>query len=217
MSNINKTYIEDYIREIMPKNNGILASMEQYAENNHIPIIHPEVAQLLRVLIKIKKPKRILEVGTAIGYSTIIMVESLEGSGTITTIERRDDMIDLALDNIKKAGFQNQINIIKGEAKEILPNLDEVYDFIFLDAAKGKYMEFFNYCINNLDTDGIIVSDNVLFKGMVANDDLVVRRKKTIVKRMREYLNFICNTKGLVSSVIPIGDGVALTYKEGNK
>lgn len=217
MSNINNNYIEDYIRGIIPKNNGLLASMEEYAKRNHIPIIHPEVAQLLRVLIKIKKPKKILEIGTAIGYSTIIMAENLESLGTITTIERRDDMIDLALDNIKKAGFMNKITILKGEANEILCNLDEIYDFIFLDAAKGKYMEFFNSCINNLVTDGIIVSDNVLFKGMVANDDLVVRRKKTIVKRMREYLNFICNTKGLVSSVIPIGDGVALTYKEGNK
>jgi len=212
LSNINKDYIEEYIRKIIPKKDDFLIGLEKFADENHIPIIHPEVAEFMKVLIKIKGAKNILEIGTAIGYSAIIMAHSMD-EGRITTIERRQDMIDIARSNIDKLSIKN-IDIINGEAKEILPKLNQKFDFIFIDAAKGKYMEFLPYCIDMLEENGIILSDNVLFKGMVANDDLVERRKKTIVRRMRKYLDYISNHESLTTSIIPIGDGMAISYKE---
>ena len=213
LNHINEPYIEEYIRSILPEKDEHFKVMENYAEENHVPIIEPEVAQLLRVQLKINKPKNILELGTAIGYSALIMAEAHEGS-FITSIERRADMIKLAEENIAKTGYKDRIKILEGEAEEVLGSLTEEYDFIFLDAAKGQYMEFFNQCIRVLKPGGLIVSDNVLFKGMVASDELVIRRKKTIVKRLRAFLKYINDIEGYTSCVIPIGDGVAITYRE---
>ena len=213
MSNINEEYIEDYIRNILPDNKPYLRNLEIYADINYIPIVEKEVAQLLKLLLKIKKPKRILEIGTAIGYSALIMAEATENA-EITTIERMPNMVELAKNNINNTIYKDRITIIEGEAEDILPNLEEKYDFIFLDAAKGQYIEFFNHCMELLEPEGIIVSDNVLFRGMVASDELVIRRKKTIVKRLRRYLKYINEIEGYISSIIPIGDGVALTYRE---
>lgn len=217
LSNINERNIEEYIRSIIPLKDTFLLEIEKYAELNHVPIIHPEVAQLIKVLIKISKPRKILEIGTAIGYSALVMASSMGKGGKVTTIEKREDMISIAEKNIHDNGYSNMIQIIKGEAEEVLPSIDDEFDFIFIDAAKGQYMEFFPYCIKNLVDGGIIVSDNVLYKGMVASDELVVRRKKTIVKRMRNYLDYINSNEFLESSVIPIGDGIAITYKKEAK
>ncbi|MEW8973206.1 MAG: O-methyltransferase [Tissierellaceae bacterium] len=214
MSNISEDYILDYIRGILPERDSYLKEMEKYAIENHVPIIEPEVAQLLRVLLKMKRPKDILEVGTAIGYSALVMCDAQLGDCRITTIERRDDMIELAEEFILKSPYRSNINIIKGEAEDILSEIEGMYDLIFIDAAKGQYLEFFNRCMDLLRPGGFIVSDNVLFKGMVATDELVIRRKKTIVKRLRQFLKYINELDGYTSSVIPIGDGVALTYKE---
>ncbi|MDR7856006.1 O-methyltransferase [Tissierella sp.] len=214
LSQINEEYIEGYIRGLLPDNNCNLKAMEKYAEDNHVPIVQPEVAQLLKVLLKIKCPKNILEIGTAIGYSALIMAENTSVECKITTIERRKDMIELAIENISKTKYLERIKILEGEAEDILSTLEEKYDFIFLDAAKGQYMDFFKECIRLLNPGGIIVSDNVLYKGMVATDDLVIRRKKTIVKRLRQFLQYINHIEGYTSSIIPIGDGIAITYRE---
>lgn len=213
LNHINEPYIEEYIRSILPENNESLKIMEKYAEENHVPIVEPEVAQLLKVQLRINKPKNILELGTAIGYSALIMAEATSNS-FITTIERRADMIQLAKENIGRTEYKDRIKILQGDAEEVLLSLTEEYDFIFLDAAKGQYMEFFNQCIRILKPGGVIVSDNVLFKGMVATDELVIRRKKTIVKRLRQFLEYINKIEGYTSCVIPIGDGVAITYRE---
>ncbi|WP_204260272.1 O-methyltransferase [Caloranaerobacter azorensis] len=217
MSSINMDYIEEYIRSILPRSSEFLKALEDYAKNYNVPIIHPEVAQFIRVIMKIKNPKKILEIGTAIGYSAIVMAEASNENCEIVTIERREDMVKLAKENFKKGGLDNRIKILHGEAQEILPNIKDNFDIVFLDAAKGKYMEFLPYCIDNLNDGGIIISDNILFKGMVANDDLVIRRKKTIVRRMREYLKYICDTPILETSIIPIGDGIALTIKKDGR
>lgn len=214
MTNINEEYIEKYIRSILPKPDDYISAMETYAKENHVPIIEPEVGQLLKVLLKTNKPKNILEVGTAIGYSALVMAGVTSEDCQITTIERRQDMVELAKANIDKTEYRNRIRIIQGDAIEVLPNLKNQYDFIFLDAAKGQYLEFFNDCIRFLKPGGLIVSDNVLFKGMVAADELVIRRKKTIVKRLRSFLEHINNLEGYTSCVLPVGDGVALTYRE---
>lgn len=207
-------YIDEYIRRTLKKNTGILAEMENYAKTNRVPIIHPEVARLITVLGFVLKPGRILEVGTAIGYSSILMSEILQPGGKIDTIDRQESMINMAKDNIKRAGKGDIINVIAGDALEVLKCLDKKYDLIFLDAAKGQYIEFLPECLRMLNSGGLIISDNVLYKGMVASDDMVVRRKKTIVRRMRDYLDHICNNEQLETSIIPIGDGVAISYKK---
>lgn len=213
MNNITEEYITQYIRSILPESNEFFEKLVNFAHKNHVPIVEPEVAQLLKVLTKTIKPRRILEIGTAIGYSALIMASSAENS-LITTIERDETMIKLANDNINNSIYSGRINLIFGDAIDVLPKLDESYDFIFLDAAKGQYLELFKHSSKLLSKGGIIVSDNVLFKGMVASDQLIVRRKKTIVKRLRSYLEYINNLDGYTSSILPLGDGLALTYKE---
>lgn len=205
-------YINEYLRNTIKKDEGFLLELRNYAEENHVPIVQPEVARLLVVLGSILKPSKILEVGTAIGYSSILLSRILPAGGVLDTIESSDTMAELARENVKKAGCKDVINIIEGDALDVLPYLDKKYDFIFLDAAKGQYPEFFPYCFRLLRQGGLLVSDNILYKGMVANDELVVRRKKTIVKRLREYLDHICNQAELETAILPIGDGVAISY-----
>jgi len=216
MSSVNEDYITSYIRDITPQRTGQLKILEDYARENNVPIIEPEVGQLIKVLLKLHKPKEILEVGTAIGYSALLMAQNLEGDWSITTMERNPQMIEKARENFRKSGLEDRIRIIEGDARKTFPHLTKKYDFIFLDAAKGQYMEFLGYAKDLLKPGGLIVSDNVLYKGMVASDDLVVRRKRTIVNRLREFLEYINNMQGYISSVLPLGDGVALTYKEEN-
>ncbi|NLY44055.1 MAG: O-methyltransferase [Clostridiaceae bacterium] len=210
-------YVIKYIRETLPQTRGILKEMEEYAAYNHVPIVHPEVARLILVLCKMLRPKSILEIGTAIGYSSILMSEALEAGGKIVTIERYRKMVELARENIKKAGLEDTVEVLEGEAVDILPALKGSFDFIFMDAAKGQYLDFLPYCMDLLREGGVLVSDNVLYKGMVATDTMVVRRKKTLVNRLRDYLYIICHHPLLESTIIPIGDGVAISYKVNNK
>lgn len=207
-------YINDYIRNTIKKNEGILKEMEDFAKENHVPIVHPEVAKFLQVIGMTKKPKRILEIGTAIGYSSILLSGVLQPEGRIDTIERYELMVERAKSNIKKAGLEDVINIIAGDAMEVLQCLNKQYDLIFLDAAKGQYPEFLPECLRLLSPGGLLISDNILYKGMIATDELMVRRKKTIVKRLRNYLDILCNSENLETSIIPMGDGVAVSYKK---
>lgn len=212
--NINYDYITEYVRQTISPSTGLLTELEEFAKKNHVPIIEPEVAKLIGVVGMLKKPQYILEIGTAIGYSSIFMSQFLQKGGKIITIERYQKMIDLAKNNIERAGLSKVINIIEGEAEEILPMVKGEFDLIFIDAAKGQYLEFFNHCVQMLKPDGVIISDNILYKGMIASNELVIRRKKTIVKRMRDYLKYICNHEGFHTSIIPIGDGVAISVKK---
>ena len=214
MSNIVNSLVEEYIRTTLKDKEGLLRELEVYAEENNVPIVHKEVSDLLKVLLKIDKPKRILEVGCAIGYSSILFATTVGDDVQITTVERNELMIEKAKENIKRAGFENNITILEGDAEELLSNIEGEFDMIFLDAAKGQYKLFYDMVIDKLKVGGLLISDNILYKGMVAHDDFVVKRKKTIVKRMRNYLDYICNCDYLSTSLIPIGDGVALSYKE---
>ena len=217
MSNIVNDLVEDYIRETLREKDGLLKELEDYAEENSVPIIHKEVSDLLRVILKIHRPKRILEIGCAIGYSSIFFASILGDDVEIITTERNPRMLEVAKPNIKRAGMEKNITILEGDAQETLKDVEGEFDMIFIDAAKGQYQLFFDLVIDKLRTGGLVVSDNILYKGMVANDEFVVRRKKTIVKRMRNYLDYICNCDYLSTSLIPIGDGVALSYKEGER
>jgi caffeoyl-CoA O-methyltransferase len=216
MSKIVYDYVEDYIRNMIPQNDELLKSMEDYALENNVPIVQREVAKLLSLIIKMKDSKNILEIGTAIGYSAIMMNKA-SNNAKIVTIERNKDMIEKAEENIKSAGLENSIQVIEGDALEVLPKIDDKFDLIFIDAAKGQYKEFFSYCDRCLKLGGIIFADNVLFRGMIANNDLVVRRKITIVKRMRNYLEFISKNKNYETSILSIGDGVAISLKTGDE
>lgn len=213
MSNIAHDYIEEYIRGLIPQKEGHIKSMEEYAAENNVPIIHPEVGQFLKVLIKSNGVKRILEVGTAIGYSAALMAEAVSGKCEIVTIERDEAMRDLAVENIQRLGLDNNIKLIFGDALEVLKDIQGEFDMVFLDAAKGHYDYFLPLCLKHLKVNGILVCDNVLFRGMVATNKLLIRRKITIVKRMRKYLSHISDMEELETVVLPIGDGIALSCK----
>lgn len=214
MSNIVNDLVEEYVRKTLKPNDGHILEMEEYARENEVPIIHKEVAELLKVVLNIKRPKRILEIGCAIGYSSILFARTLDEDVEIITTERNPIMLERAEENIKRAGLEDKIKILVGNAEETLENIEGKFDMIFIDAAKGQYKLFFDIVFPHLNDGGIIVSDNILYKGMIASDEYVVRRKKTIVKRMRDYLDYICNRDDLVTSIIPIGDGLAISYKK---
>lgn len=217
MSNIVNDLVEDYIRKTLKMNNGLLEEMEIYAEDNSVPIIHKEVSELLKVILKIHKPKRILEIGCAIGYSSIFFADVLNNDVEIITTERNPIMLEKAYENIKKAGLSDKIKILVGDAEETLNDIDGDFDMVFIDAAKGQYKLFFDIVFDKVKNGGIVISDNILYKGMIASDDFVVKRKKTIVKRMRDYLDYICHQEFLDTSIIPIGDGVAISYKRSDR
>ena len=213
MSGITFEYMESYIRELISDREGTLKEIEDFARENGVPIVQKETAKFLEFMVSMKRPLRILELGTAIGYSAILMYEASGTKPTITTIERDENMIKYARENFEKYNLQEKIEIKEGDCLEILEDLNEPYDLIFMDAGKGHYNHFLPHCLRLLKDDGVIVADNVLFRGMVASNELVKRRKITIVKRMREYLELVSNDKDLITSVIPMGDGIAVTKR----
>ncbi|HPZ05944.1 MAG: O-methyltransferase [Acetivibrionales bacterium] len=199
--------------KMMKPGKGLLKEMEQYACRHHVPIINRETAELLIVLGRLVRPARILEIGTAIGYSAILLSGILAKGGRIDTIERDEDMLAKAHENIKRAGLEDTIAVIAGDASDVLPCLDKSYDMIFMDAAKGQYIGFLPECLRMLRNGGLLISDNVLYKGMVASGEPVGRKKRTIVNNMREYLDTLRNDPSLDTSILTVGDGVALSYK----
>lgn len=213
MSNINYDYIQNYIADLIPNSEGILKEMEDYAHAYDVPIITSDVASLLNILIKSSNTKKILEIGTAIGYSSIFMTKSAGSDSHVLSVEKNPNMAEIALTNIRKAGYQDNIKVMQGDASEVLNNIDDIYDMIFIDAAKGQYFDFFNNSINKLKVGGLFVCDNVLFRGMVAEKSLLIRRKITIVKRLRKFLSYISNHKSLQTSIVPIGDGLSISLK----
>lgn len=209
---INYEYIIRYLRDLLPKRTGLQAEMEAFAKEYRVPISQPETMKLLEVLIRLGRIDSVLEVGCAIGYSAVCMAEA--GCARIDTVEISEDAARVARKNFAKAGLTERICLYEGDAKEVLPTLQGEYDMIFMDAAKAQYQEFFPHCMRLLKQGGLLVSDNVLYKGMTATDELVQRRKITIVKRLRKYLEMISSMPELETCVIPIGDGVALSYKK---
>ncbi|ATD54885.1 O-methyltransferase [Clostridium chauvoei] len=213
MSGITYDYMEEYIRGLIGENEGKYKELEDFAKENGVPIAQKETAKFLEFMVNMKKPLRILELGTAIGYSATLMYEASGTNPSITTIERDENMIRYAKENFKKFNLEDKIEIKSGDCLEILEELQEPYDLIFMDAGKGHYNHFLPHCLRLLKKDGIIIADNVLFRGMVASNDLVKRRKITIVKRMRTYLDLVSKDKELITSVIPMGDGIAVTKR----
>lgn len=205
--------IDRFIRSMVKRETGLYKEMEDYAHSSFIPIVPPETAALLKVLIRIHHPLRILEAGTAIGYSALIMAEASDGSARIDTIEIDEQTADIAEKNIAKLGYNKKIKVIRGDALEVMQCLAAPYDMIFLDASKGQYNEYLSECLRLTVKGGIIVSDNVLYKGLVAQEGTIVHKHRTIAIRLKEYLDRLCRDPGLETAVIPIGDGIAVSYK----
>ena len=206
-----------YINSLDTGNTKVLDEIEREALDSYVPIIRKEMQSFLKLLLAMNRPKRILEVGTAVGFSSILMAEYAPKDCKIVTIENYEKRIPIARANFVRAGKEKQIALLEGDAADVLKTLNEPFDLIFMDAAKGQYKLFYDMIIDKLRVDGLLISDNILYKGMVAHDDFVIRRKKTIVKRMRNYLDYICNCDYLSTSLIPIGDGVALSYKNNKR
>ena len=206
--------ITSFINSMNKDDEGIVGIIEQEARRDDVPIIRKETKEWMKTMLYIKKPKRLLEVGTAVGYSAIYMNQYLEEDAHITTIEKWEPRIEQAKLNFKRANVEERITLLEGDAADILKSLEGEFDFIFMDAAKGQYIHFLPEVIRLLAKDGVLVSDNVLQDGEVLDSKYVVdRRNRTIHGRMREYLYELKNHELLETSIIPIGDGVALSVK----
>lgn len=205
-----------FINSLDAGNPAYLNALEEYARATDVPIVRTEMQSFLRFLMKMKQPMHILEVGTAIGFSALLMSEYAPQGCKITTIEKYEKRIPLAKENFKKSGKEEAITLLEGDALEILPTLTQQYDFIFMDAAKGQYIHFLPDIMRLLAPGGLLVSDNVLQDGDVLESRFAVtRRNRTIHGRMRDYLYTLKHTEELTTAIIPLGDGVALSVKNG--
>lgn len=203
-----------YINSLDKGNTPILDTIEQEALQNFVPIIRKEMQSFLKLLLAMNRPMRILEVGTAVGFSAILMAEYAPAGCQITTIENYEKRIPIARQNFIRAGKEEQITLLEGDAAEVLKTLEEPFDMIFMDAAKGQYIHFMPEVLRLLKVNGVLVSDNVLQDGDIIESHYVVtRRNRTIYKRMREYLYELTHREDLVTAVLPIGDGITLSTK----
>ena len=203
-----------YINSLDAGNTAMLDQIEREATADYVPIIRKEMQSFLKFLLAMKKPARILEVGTAVGFSAILMAEYDPVPCQITTIENYEKRIPIAKENFKRAGKEAQIALLEGDAAEVLKTLEGPYDFIFMDAAKGQYIHFLPEILRLLAKDGVLVSDNVLQDGDVIESRFAVtRRNRTIHKRMREYLYTLTHSEELVTAVLPVGDGITLSTR----
>ncbi len=191
-----------------------LEKIKQKALEEHIPIIMDDTLEVVDEILTKLKPKKILEIGTAVGYSAICFSEYLIVGGKIDTIERDEERILQAKENIKKVGVEEKINIYEGDAVEILPTLNEKYDMIFIDAAKGKYPFFLKEALRMLNEGGVILADNILYKGYVMSD-YNKHKQRTAVRNLREYIAEVTNNPNLKTEILEVGDGLAITRKLG--
>lgn len=204
-----------YINSLDCGNSDICNTIEKEAIADEVPIIRKEMGNLLKVLLQLVQPERILEVGTAVGYSSILMSENMPENCKITTIENYDKRIPVAKNNFKRAGKEDVITLIEGDALEVLKTLGGPYDFIFMDAAKGQYINYLPDVKRVLRKGGLLISDNILQEGeLVESRYAVTRRNRTIHTRIREYVYELTHSEDFVTSIVPIGDGITLSVKQ---
>ena len=207
-----------FIDSLYAGNSPFLEELEKKALEEDVPIIKKPTQSLLRFFMEKDQPENILEVGCAVGFSAILMCEYAGQNCRLTTIEKFEKRIPLAIENFKKSGMEKQITLLEGDATEILAGLDASYDFIFMDAAKAQYIRFLPDVLRLLKEGGILLSDNVLQEGEILESRYAVtRRNRTIHSRMREYLYEITHHELLETVILPIGDGVTVSVKKGNK
>lgn len=210
--------ITTYINSLNPGYTDILNAIEKEALDAYVPIVRKEMQSFLKFLVRAMKPKRILEVGTAVGFSAVLMSEYAPSDCHITTIENYDKRIPIARENFRRAGKEEQITLLEGDAMEVLKTLEGPYDLIFMDAAKGQYIYYLPELLRLLPKGGILVSDNVLQDGDIIESRYAVeRRNRTIHARMREYLYTLTHCEELTTSIIPLGDGITLSVREERK
>lgn len=209
--------IVSYIHSLEKSNGNICDEIEEYAHKTFVPIIRKEMESFLKVMINIKQPKSILELGTAIGYSAILMAGVMPEGCHITTVENYEKRIPIARANIIKAGFEEKITLIEGDALEVLKNNTEEFDFIFMDAAKAQYPYYFEEIKRILPIGGILIADNVLQEGeLIESRFAVERRNRTIHSRMREFIYDIKNSPDFETTIVPIGDGITMSVRVRN-
>ena len=203
-----------YLNSLDDGGSAVCRQIAKEARADFVPIIRKETAAFLRTMVSMKQPKRILEVGTAVGYSAILMAEMMPEDGQVTTIEKYEKRIPLARENFRRAGMKERITLLEGDALEVLKTLDGTYDLIFMDAAKGQYIHFLPDVMRLLAVGGVLISDNVLQDGdMIESRYAVTRRNRTIHARMREYLYELKHNEALSTAILPLGDGVTLSTK----
>ncbi len=204
-----------FIQSLDKGNTPFLTELEEEAIRTDVPIIRPAMQSLMRFLLQLHKPARILEVGTAIGFSAILMAEYGPKDCHITTIEKYEKRIPLAKANFAESGYADKITLLEGDATDILKELTGSYDMIFMDAAKGQYIHFMPDIMRLLKPGGLLVSDNVMQDGEILESRFAVtRRNRTIHGRMREYLFALTHNDALETVVLPVGDGVTLSIKK---
>lgn len=203
-----------YINSLDSGNTQLLDQIEEEALRTDVPIIRKETQACLKLFLALKKPKRILEVGTAVGFSAILMKTYNPAACRVTTIENYEKRIPIARANFKRAGMEEDITLIEGDAAEVLQQLTGPYDLIFMDAAKGQYIHFLPQVLRLLEEDGMLISDNILQDGdIIESRYAVIRRNRTIHRRMRSYLYELTHHDQLVTAVFPVGDGITVSSK----
>ncbi|MFG6332627.1 MAG: O-methyltransferase [Lachnospiraceae bacterium] len=208
--------VSAYINSLYPGSGGFLEKLEEEARAAHVPVIRRETQSLLRFLIASHRPRDILEVGTAVGFSALFMSAYAPGDCRIVTIENNDRRISEARKNFARAGAEERITLLEGDAMEVLESLNGSYDLIFIDAAKGQYPGYFPRVMKVLEEGGLLVSDNVLQGGEIMESRFAVeRRNRTIHARMREYLYVLTHHEELTTSILPVGDGVTVSVRTG--
>ena len=207
--------IVSYINSLNADNEGVLAEIENEAKAAGVPVIRKEMENFLKVMLAVKKPAGILEVGAAVGYSSILMSMNVDSDCHITTIENYDIRIEQARHNIARAGKESQITLLEGDAMNILKDLpSQEYDFVFMDAAKAQYINFLPEVLRVMKTSAVLISDNVRQEGSIAESRYAVtRRDRTIHARMREYMYELTHMNELITSIVPIGDGITMSVK----
>jgi len=212
MNIINEKVVE-YLNGLYKALRPELFEIRKYAERNYIPVILQDTETLIVSLLKVKRPKRILEIGTAIGYSASCFAEACSAA-EIVTIESSVELQNMAVNNIEMLGYQNQITVLLGNATDVLIDMEmsQKFDFVFIDAGKSHYKDFFDEALKHCEHDAVIVSDNVLLSAKTVSDDYDPRSKfKTNIRKMREFLEYITTLENIYTSVIPVGDGLAIS------
>lgn len=205
----------EYIISKIRENDELILEMEKYAEKHNVPIVTKEVAEYLKFIVRSNNIKNVLEVGTAIGYSGILMAKEIEkNNGKLYTIEIDEERYNLAQENFKKSGLKNIVSI-KGDAVEEIKKIDENFDFVFIDASKGHYLEFFEDSYKLLNKNGIIFIDNIMFRGYLYKE--YPKRFKTIVRRLNEFIEYLYSREGGEFVLLPFGDGIGLFRKKSTE
>ena len=207
--------LTSYLHSLDRGNGELLDRIEAEAVRDFVPIIRKETGALLKTLVALKQPRAILEVGTAVGYSALLMGRAMPAGCHLTTIEKYEKRLPIARENFRRAGMEDRITLLEGDAEEILAGLTGTWDFIFMDAAKGQYLHWLPMLLRLMPEGGVLISDNVLQDGdLIESRYAVERRNRTIHSRMREYLYALTHMEELETSVLPIGYGVTVSVKK---